>query len=43
MLHDTVCPNLTWRSFIIIITMVDVLTFVISLIGSSTESGGINP
>ena len=43
MLHDTLCPGLTLRSFIIIVTIVDILTFIICLIGCAANGYGLNP
>jgi len=42
MLKDTFCPNLTAKSFITIITLLDSLTFLISFIGSLYEVGGVS-
>jgi len=43
MLHDTLCPNLTLRSFIIIISIVDVLSYIICLIGAGVGGNMLNP
>jgi hypothetical protein len=42
MLHNTLCPNLGWGSFIVLITLVETATFIISFIGTFYEPGSIN-
>lgn len=37
MLHTTVCPTLTIRSFIFLVSVVELLSFIISLIGTIVD------
>ena len=38
-LKDFICPNLTWKSFIAIISVVDIVCFVLMFVWSLMESG----
>ena len=42
-LKFTVCPTLTMRSFISIVTIMEIITYLICIIGSCVEYSGINP
>lgn len=41
MLKSTFCPQMTWYYFTAIVSLVDIVTFIICVIGSLVEFGGL--